>query len=112
MSVDLPPGATIVGGFAGDETRRMQHTVMIHVFASEGNGVVLRSRFWIGAAIRPFGPLGAAGARLLNNRVVRRAIIPAGVPRALAGHCAEEYANLAALLPGLHGRFAATGPVS
>jgi hypothetical protein len=106
MSVDLPERATVVGGFAGDETRRMQHTVMVHVFGQEGEGVVLRSRFWIGAAIRPFGPLGAPGARLLNNRLVRRAVIPAGVTRALAGHCTEEYANLATLLPELHGRFA------
>jgi len=112
MALDLPDGATIVGGYAGDETRRMQHTVMVHVFLEEGDGVVLRSRFWIGAAIRPYGPLGAAGARLLNNRVVRRAMIPAGVARALAGHCTEEYANLAVLLPELHERYGGGGAVS
>jgi len=105
MSVDLPPGATIIGGHAGDDRRHMQHTVMVHVFLEEGAGVLLRSRFWIGAAIRPYGPLAGAGERLLNNRRVRRAIIPAGVSRALAGHCAEEYANLGALLPELHERF-------
>ena len=66
--------------------------------------MLLRSRFWIGAAIRPFGPLAPLG-RAMNNRRVRRAVIPAGVPRALATHCTEEYANLAALLPELHERF-------
>jgi phloretin hydrolase len=105
ISADLTPGATIVGGHAGDERRRMQHTVMVHAFLEDGAGVTLRSRFWIGAAIRPYGRLGGAGERLLNRRRVRRAIIPAGVARALAGHCTEEYANLASLLPELYGRF-------
>ena len=67
--------------------------------------MVLRSRFWIGAAIRPYGALGAPAARLLNNRLVRRAVIPAGVTRALADHCTEEYANLASLLPELSERY-------
>jgi phloretin hydrolase len=109
MSVDLPAGATIVGGYAGDDRRHIQHTIMVHVFLNEGSGVVLRSRFWIGAAIRPYGVLGPLGQRLLNNRAVRRAIIPAGVTRALANHCTEEYANLATLLPELYERF---GPQS
>jgi hypothetical protein len=66
---------------------------------------VLRSRFWLGAALRPYGALGAPGERLLNNRLVRRAMLPAGLPRALAIHCAEEYTNLAALLPELYEGF-------
>jgi hypothetical protein len=37
---------------------------------------------------------------------VRRLALPASLPRALAGHCAEEYANLATLLPELYRRFA------
>jgi hypothetical protein len=105
MSRDLPAGATVVGGFAGDDRRRVQHTLMIHVFIEEGTGVLLRSRFWIGAAIRPYGPLGTPGALLLNNRRVRRTLIPARVPQALARHCTEEYANLAEILPELYERF-------
>lgn len=104
MSEDLPSGATVVGGFAGDDRRRMQHTVMVHVFIEEGEGVVLRSRFWIGAAMRPYGALGPLG-HALNNRFLRRAMIPAEVPGALARHCTEEYANLASLLPELYERF-------
>ncbi len=109
-ALDDPAVATIVCGFAGDDRRRVRHTPMFHVFLREGDGVVLRSRFWLGAALRPFGPLGPAGARLLNNRMVRSRALPAELPRALAVHCAEEYANLGALLPELYGRFGAGGP--
>lgn len=97
--------ATIVCGYAGDDRRRMRHTPMFHVFLRDGDGVVLRSRFWLGAAIRPFGALGAPGERLLNNRLVRRVALPGGLPHALAMHCAEEYANLGVLLPELYDRF-------
>jgi DAPG hydrolase PhiG domain len=42
---------------------------------------------------------------VMNNRFVRRATLPARLPGGLATHCAEEYANLASLLPELHARF-------
>jgi DAPG hydrolase PhiG domain len=99
--------ATIVCGWVGDARLRMRHTPMCHVFLRDGRGVVLRSRFWLGAALRPDGRFGAYGARLLNNRLVRHLALPRGLSRALALHCAEEYANLATLLPELHARFAA-----
>lgn len=68
----------------------------------------MRSRFWLGAAMRPYAPspLAELGERVLNTRSVRARLLPARLPRALARHCAEEYANLAALLPELHARFA------
>ena len=47
------------------------------------------------------------GERVLNNRAVRSRALPSRLPRALARHCAEEYANLASLLPELHARFGA-----
>ncbi len=53
--------ATIVCGHAGDDRRRVQHTPMIHAFLREPDGVVLRSRFWLGAAIRPYLPGPVAG---------------------------------------------------
>ncbi len=108
-SLDLPDVATIVCGYAGDDRRRVRHTPMFHVFLTEGDGVVLRSRFWLGAAIRPYGPLGSAAAPLLNTGGVRRRVLPAALPHALARHCAEEYANLAALLPELYARFGPRG---
>jgi hypothetical protein len=108
-ALERPDVAAIVGGFAGDDRRRAQHTKMVHVFLDSGDGVVLRSRFWLGAALRPYAPepLAAMGARLLNRRAIRRRLIPAKAPRALARHCAEEYANLAAILAELHEQYAA-----
>jgi len=106
-ALDRPEVATILCGLAGDDRRRMQHTKMVHVFLHEGDGVVLRSCFWLGAAIRPYAPepLATLGERALNRPAVRRRMVPRAVMPALARHCAEEYSNLAALLPELHTRF-------
>jgi hypothetical protein len=106
-ALDDPRVATIVCGYAGDDLRRMRHTPMFHVFLREGDGVVLRSRFWLGAALRPYlpGAVGDAAGRVVNRRLVRRAALPRALPSGLTRHCAEEYANLGALLPELYGRF-------
>jgi DAPG hydrolase PhiG domain len=106
-ALDHPAVATIVCGYAGDDRRRVRHSLMIHTFLRDDGGTVLRSQFWLGAALRPYlpGPLAAVVAPALNTRLVRRVALPADAPRALAGHCAEEYANLATLLPELYSRF-------
>jgi hypothetical protein len=104
--LDDPAVATIVCGHAGDDTRHVQHTPMFHVFLNDDNGgVVLRSRFWLGAAIAPYGPLKEIGGAFLNRSAIRRRAMPRGVAPALARHCAEEYARLGALLPELYERF-------
>jgi hypothetical protein len=104
-----PAVGAIVCGEVGDDRRRMRHSAMAHVFLRDGDGVVLRSQFWLGALIRPYlpSPLADPAARLLNRRAVRRLALPAGLPRSLATHCAEEYANLGTLLPELYDRFGA-----
>ena len=111
-ALDRPRVAAIVGGFAGDDRRRMQHTKMVPVFLRSNGGVVLRSRFWLGAALRPYAPepLAGLGAALLNRPAVRRRLLPGKAAPALARHCAEEYANLAALLPELYERFGLAAP--
>ncbi len=104
-ALDDPRVAAIACGYAGDDRLRMRHTPMVHVWLRDGEGTVLRSRFWLGAALSPYGPLGALGERVLNRPAVRRRAIPRRSPAALARHCAEEYANLGAVLPELYGRF-------
>lgn len=100
---DRPELATIVCGLAGDPKLHVSHSVMAHVFLREGEGVVLRSRFWLGAAIAPDlpAPLARAASRLLNRPLIRRRMLPATATQKLAHHCVEEYANLATLLPEL-----------
>ncbi len=101
--LDDPAVGTIVCGLVGDDRKRLRHTAMAHVFLEAGDGLVLRSRFWLGARIRPYlpGPLGGLGEAALNRRAVRDLALPQEVAPALARHCSEEYANLARILPGL-----------
>jgi hypothetical protein len=128
-ALEHPDVASVVCGYAGDDRLHVRHTPMYHVFLRErghgerqgeeearnagtndeeegsSRGVVLRSRFWLGAALAPYGPLGGPASRLLNTPFVRRRALPKGAPRALATHCAQEYANLGVLLPELYERF-------
>jgi hypothetical protein len=105
-----PEVATLVCAYVGDDTRRLRHSVLAHVFLAADEGLVLRSHFWLGAAIRPYlpPPLAAPLAVAASNRLVRRLALPDSLPRSLATHCAEEFANLAVLLPELHERFGAS----
>jgi hypothetical protein len=107
-ALDDPRVATIVGGYAGSASRRMRAGVMTHVFLREGDGLVLRSRFWLGACLRPYlpGALGDGFGLIVNRPLVRRLALPTGLPRALADHCAREYARLGALLPELFRMYA------
>lgn len=104
-ALEDPRVATIVCARAGDDRLRVEHTVMAHVALAAPGGVVLRSRFWMGAIGRPLVPgLGRIGAAVLARPAVRRRLLPRDAPAQLAAHCLEEYANLAALLPGLYRR--------
>jgi hypothetical protein len=104
-AVEDPAVGTIVCGWVGDDRRRLRHSAMAHVFLVEGDGLVLRSHFWLGAAIRPYLPAALATplGGVLNNRATRRLSLPRQLPESLGRHCAEEYANLAVLLPELYG---------
>ncbi len=106
-AVDDPRVGTIIAGLVGDVAARVQHTIMIHVFLIAADGLVLRSRFYVGGAIRLYAPkrIAALSASVLDRPLFRRRIISSRAPRAMARHCAREYANLATLLPELHRRF-------
>jgi len=106
-AVDDPRVGTIVAGLVGDATARVQHTLMIHVFLNAPDGLTLRSRFWVGGVIRLYAQerVAALSGRAMNRPLFRRRIISSRAPRAMARHCAREYANLATLLPELHDRF-------
>jgi hypothetical protein len=88
-ALDDPHVATIVCGTIAEDRFGLKHSVMAHVFLRDGEGLALRSRFWLGALV---------------PGLVRRVAMPRDLPAALAQHCAEEYANLARILPGLYAR--------
>lgn len=94
-ALDHPDVATIVCAHSGSPDGQAQFGLFAHVFLHADNGLVLRSHFWNGAAV-PADLRGALAAQLPQ------------LPHALAHHCAEEYSNLAALLPEL---YAAHGPI-
>jgi hypothetical protein len=83
-ALDDPRVGTIVGAFGGDPERHMQFAEVVHVFLNSEDGLMLRSRFWLGAVLRPDGPapLAAIAGRLLNRAAVRRR----RHPRAAAVH--------------------------
>lgn len=106
-ALEDPSVATIVCAVVGDDRRRVWHTRMCHVALPADGGIGLRSRFWLGAALKPFirPPIAKPLATLMNTSAVRRRLIPDRAPRAMAQHCAAEYANLASLLPELYQRY-------
>ena len=105
--LDNPRVATVVGGYVGVPWTHMRVGVVAHVFLRVGDGLALRSRFWLGSTLRPDlpGRLGDTLGRLINRPNVRRRAIPRALPQCLARHCAAEYAHLASILPELHLRF-------
>jgi phloretin hydrolase len=106
-ALEDPRVGTIIAGFVGDVAAHLQHTIMIHVFLNAADGLVLRSRFYLGGAIRLYAPepFATLSAAALNRPLFRPLVVSARAPRALARHCAREYANLGPLLPELYRRF-------
>ena len=78
---------------------------MCHYVRPVAGGVELRSRFWMGKEIRAQGLAGVI-APVLNSDLMRRRMINPNRPYEMAMHCAQEYANLAAILPELFRRCA------
>ena len=81
---------------------------MCHFVRKTESGVEMRSRFWLGQRI-----ILRAGTteksflnRLLNRKAVRQLAIPRETGYEMAMHCAQEYNNLAAILPELFDEYA------
>jgi hypothetical protein len=83
---------------------------VLHQIRRTGDGVEMRSRFWLAdfdaRAVPVVGPLLHP---LLNAPSMRRRLVPNGVGRDLLLHCAEEMAHLAEFLPALFQRVAHRG---
>jgi hypothetical protein len=95
--------ATAICTRVGSVAKHSLHTDMCHVVRTTADGVEMRSRFWIGRNLR-FTPLSERSPiqRLINTKFFRKIVIPADTPAQMAHHCAQEYSNLAAILPELY----------
>lgn len=95
--------ATVICAVVRSMTKKVRHTRMCHFVRATATGVEMRSRFWIGGNLKlNWLPETALLNRLLNTRVMRKRLIPPATPRSMALHCAQEYSNLAAMLPELY----------
>lgn len=98
--------ATVICARVGSVTKKVLHTDMCHFVRAADGGVEMRSRFWIGRKIHSMmlseeNPIH----RLINSKSIRKIMIPADTPVQMANHCAQEYNNLAAILPELYRDF-------
>lgn len=69
----------------------VEHTYMVHLFRKNGDGMEMRSRFWLGKAISATG---------LQNLVMTE-----DTANKTANHCAHEYSHLAEFLPAIYQEF-------
>ena len=95
--------ATAICTVVGSVTKKVRHTRMCHLVRKTANGVEMRSRFWIGGNIKlnMFSEKSLIN-RIANTKLVRMLAIPPDTPYQMALHCAQEYSNLAAILPELY----------
>ena len=70
---------------------RVNHSCMVHLFRKKGDGLELRSRFWLGKKLRP--------------RLLRKLFLPEKTAADMYFHCSKEYNHLAAFLPDIYKEF-------
>jgi len=80
----------VVGFRAGQMT--IEHTNMCHVFRKKGDGLELRSRFWLG--------------KRLNTPNLKKLIITEDLAMDMFLHCSQEFNHLAGFLPDIYNEFA------
>ena len=95
--------ATAICARVGSVAKKVLHTDMCHLVRSTADGIEMRSRFWIGRKIR-LTMLSEKSSvhRLPNTKFLRKILIPGNTPMRMAHHCAQEYNNLAMILPELY----------
>jgi hypothetical protein len=99
--------ATILCTRVGSESKHAEHTDMCHFVRKTSDGVEMRSRFWIGRKIyfAKFGKDSFITKHIVNTRLIRKLAIPSDAPYQTAMHCAQEYNNLAEILPELYNKY-------
>ena len=94
---------TIICARVGSPEKSVWGTEMCHFVRKAGQGVEMRSRFWIGHNVeRMSGFAKGLLNTILNRPSVKRKLIPKGVGKAMFYHCSQEYHNLADILPQVY----------
>jgi hypothetical protein len=69
----------------------IEHTYMCHLFRKKGDGLELRSRFWLG--------------KKLDMPNIRKLVITEEMAMDMLLHCSQEYNHLAGFLPAIYREF-------
>ena len=95
---------TVICAKVGSVTKNVApHTKMCHVVRRYEDGLEMRSRFWLGDEVRLHPFFGSNLAeKVANTRLMRHLLLPAKTGYVMAMHCAQEYNNLAQILPELY----------
>lgn len=95
---------TAICGIVGSVSKKItQHSYMCHFVRKKDEGVEMRSRFWLGHTVLKSGfSKESIINRIINKKAVKKLLLPKNIGFALAMHCAQEYNNLAEILPELY----------
>jgi hypothetical protein len=98
--------ATVICGVVGYPGLNVQHTYIVHCARKVNGGIELRSRFWLGYHIK-FNLLSQYSIinKIANSFLTKKIIITQKIAKNMAYHCAQEYHNLAHLLPELYTKY-------
>jgi hypothetical protein len=79
---------------------------MVHIVRNIPGGVELRSRFWLGynTKFTNFSDKSFVN-KIVNVKFIKNLMMKEKIARAMAYHCAQEYHNLAEILPSLYNQY-------
>lgn len=100
--------ATVICGITGSVKNKLkQHAFMCQFVRRINNGVEIRSRCWIGHTILVNGIKEQSILnQLVNKKIIKKRIISREIGQTYCMHCAQEYSNLAEILPELYSTYA------
>ncbi len=99
---DEPSGGTILCVRVGLDNGWFKHTDMIHHVRPAGDGVEMRSRFWMAREFEAMAGGSGFLGRALDLSAVKRRVLPPTAAEGMAFHCATEYSQLAGFLPEIY----------
>jgi DAPG hydrolase PhiG domain len=94
--------ATTIYGSTSDRVLGGQGGHLVHHVVRHGEGVQMRSGFWLGQITHHQPLVQALASGLLNRAAVRHLLVPDQMALNLLMHCAEEMNHLATILGDLY----------